>query len=66
MINWDTNKEEFIETPSNILLFLNEINEVYKKHNLSISHEDYHGAFQIEKYSEDNYEWLSNANLNIK
>lgn len=66
MTNWDCNKNEFVETPSNILLFLNEINKVCKKYNLSISHEDGHGAFEIEKYSEDNWHWLGNANLNIK
>jgi len=30
--------------------FLDEINEVCKKHRLSISHEDGHGAFVIEAY----------------
>ncbi len=66
MTIWDCNKKEFVETPTNILLFLNEINEVCKKYNLSISHEDGHGAFEIEKYSEHNQNWLNNTNLNIK
>lgn len=32
--------------------FLQEIAEVCKKHGLSISHEDAHGAFVIEKYDD--------------
>ena len=41
--------------------FLNDIKTICKKHNLSIAHEDYHGAFLIEEYDEDNIEWLFGA-----
>ena len=41
--------------------FLSEIIEVCKKHDLSISHEDYNGAFEIELFSQDNIDWLNAA-----
>lgn len=43
--------------------FLKEIEEVCKKHNMSISHEDGHGAFIIERYDEFNIKWLRQAEL---
>ena len=41
--------------------FLDDIIEVYRKHNLSLSHEDCHGAFQIEPYDQLNIDWLCEA-----
>ena len=41
--------------------FLNEIVKLCKKYNLSLSHEDTHGAFIVEKYNEGNIEWLKAA-----
>lgn len=41
--------------------FLDEIVAVCEKHGLSISHEDGHGAFEIERMSEDNIQWLRQA-----
>lgn len=38
--------------------FIDDIIEVCKKHGLSLSHEDSHGAFEIEPYDERNIEWL--------
>lgn len=46
---------------SEIDRFLKEIECVCKKYNLSISHEDSHGAFIIEDYSEEVMEWLRSA-----
>jgi hypothetical protein len=46
-------------------LFIDEILEVYKKHNMSISHEDKFGAFIIEKNFDDNCKWLEYAHINI-
>jgi len=46
---------------TNIDAFIEEIIEISKKHGLSISHEDTYGAFTVEKYSEDNAEWLRGA-----
>ena len=44
--------------------FIDDIIKVMKKHNLSISHEDSHGAFIIEKYDECNIKWLKGAMKN--
>ncbi len=41
--------------------FLKEIIEVCKEHGLSLSHEDTHGAFIVEKYDKDNIQWLMEA-----
>ena len=58
---WDSTTGNFIEMPESMKSFLEDIDLVCKKHNLSISHEDYHGAFLIEEYREDNIEWLFSA-----
>lgn len=57
-------KEESEDTA--IYLFLEEIKTVCKKHGLSISHEGGYGAFEIEKYSEDNMVWLLDAKNKTK
>lgn len=41
--------------------FLSEIEELCRKHNISISHEDTHGAFILERFDEDLLEWLKYA-----
>lgn len=43
--------------------FLKEIEEVCRKYNMSISHEDGHGAFIIEKFDEFNIKWLKEAQI---
>ncbi|QXN69904.1 hypothetical protein MAWWA_93 [Bacillus phage vB_BspH_Mawwa] len=43
--------------------FLEEIEKVCRKHNMSISHEDGHGAFIIEKFDEFNISWLKGASI---
>lgn len=58
---WDRINGRMVEMPKEMEDFLNDIESVCKKHGLSISHEDYHGAFLIEKYSEENIEWLLGA-----
>lgn len=52
---------EEIEQPKEMKEFIDEIIKVMKKHNLSISHEDSHGGFIIDKY---NIRWLKNAMKN--
>lgn len=54
---------EIVDTPQHLLDFYNDIDEVCKKHNLSISHEDVYGAFEIEEYDEQNILWLKGAAL---
>ena len=58
---WDRTKACMVEMPKEMEDFLNEIEMVSKKYGLSISHEDYHGAFLIEDYDEDNIKWLFDA-----
>lgn len=41
--------------------FLKEIVKVCKEHGFSLSHEDTHGAFIVEKYDKDNIQWLMEA-----
>ena len=43
--------------------FIREIEVVCKKHNMSIGHEDRHGAFIITEYSDESIEWLKDANI---
>lgn len=49
--------------PSNprVEAFLDAIVAVYRKHGMSLSHEDTHGAFKIERDSAENEEWLRGA-----
>ena len=41
--------------------FIDDIVNIYKKYNLSLSHEDTQGAFKIEKYSDENVDWIKEA-----
>lgn len=38
--------------------FLNDVIEVCKRHGFSIGHEDNHGGFIVEKFSNGNADWL--------
>ena len=60
-MTWDNISGKRIPTPDKMTAFFQDIIEVYRKHGLSISHEDGHGAFIIEPYSEANVEWLKDA-----
>lgn len=66
MKTWDKITREHIEMPEKMVLFLDEIDNICKKYNLSISHEDVHGSFEIEKYNEMNIQWLRYANKDYK
>lgn len=61
---WDLIKSEEIEQPKEMKNFINEVINVMKKYNFSISHEDTHGAFIIEKYEEYNIKWFKDAMKN--
>lgn len=63
---WDRTKKCEVDIPKEMEDFLNDIKSVCEKHNLSIAHEDYHGAFLIEEYDEDNIRWLFDAVKNYK
>lgn len=43
--------------------FLAEIVEVCRKHGLSLSHEDRHGCFEVERLDDDFIEWLNDARV---
>ena len=65
MKSWSKKHKCKIDTPKEIIDFFDEIEEVCVKHGLSISHEDGHGAFEIEKFSSDNIEWLKSAYISF-
>lgn len=44
-----------------VTAFVKEIEGVCKKHNLSISHEDYQGGFIIEPFDKKLMEWFKGA-----
>lgn len=48
-----------------IAKFLDELELLYRKYGLSIAHEDNHGAFIIERFSEDNLEWIKCAHRRV-
>lgn len=50
-----------METVLKQIRFLEEIEAICKKYDLSISHQDSQGAFIIEKYSDFNMDWLKDA-----
>ena len=43
--------------------FFNEIETVYRKYGISISHEDYMGGFVLEEFNEGRMKWLKNSYL---
>jgi predicted SAM-dependent methyltransferase len=65
MKSWDYTQEKLVDTPIEIQNFFKDIDELCKKYNLSISHEDVHGAFIISAYEKENISWLRNATLCI-
>lgn len=58
---YDRTISRIIDMPESMKKFLEDIDLVCKKHNLSISHEDGHGAFLIEEYDKHNIDWLFDA-----
>ena len=58
---YDREEMIYIDMPESMKAFLDEINLVCKKHNLSISHEDTYGSFIIEEYDKDSIDWLFHA-----
>lgn len=66
MESWDIIKGENVKTPEEVIKFLNEIDNICKKYNFSISHEDSHGAFILEKYDDYNIRWLKDCLLDLE
>ncbi len=42
-------------------LFFQELKELMIKYNISISHEDCHGSFEIENFNENDWKWILDA-----
>jgi hypothetical protein len=61
MERWNENTDEFVTDTPKIDSFISEIEIVCIRHGFSISHEDGHGSFIIEKYDEDNIKRLESA-----
>ena len=66
MERWNIIKSENVKSPEEVENFLNEIDNICKKYNFSISHEDGQGGFIIEKYDSYNIRWLKDCMLNIE
>jgi hypothetical protein len=64
--NWHISKGKYVTPSVNILQFLDEIEKVCKKYNISISHEDGHGAFILEEYDEFNFRWLRKSQIDCE
>lgn len=58
--------DSHVESPPEVEAFLADIFTVYRKHQLTIGHEDGHGSFLIHEFDEGNIEWLDAANLHIR
>lgn len=57
---WNSKSQAQVTNPQ-IDAFLTEIFEVFRKHGLSIAHEEGHGSFLIQPDCEMNRNWLANA-----
>ena len=60
---WSCDLREMVESPEKVEMFLNEIEGICRKYNMSISHEDCQGAFRIAAYDDYLIDWLRSANL---
>lgn len=60
---YDRKIQQWITMPFHLKMFYKDLNELCRKYNLSISHEDSHGEFIIENYHEGYMEWLMDASL---
>jgi len=60
MQRWINRSSTLGENPK-VDAFLAELVAVCRKHNLSVSHEDYQGGFEVAAFSEKNVAWLLDA-----
>ena len=49
------------KTEAEVQEFLDGLEELYRRHDMSLSHEDGHGSFIIENYSDFNLKWVRRA-----
>ena len=50
---WDSTQNKEIDAPWNVERFMEQVSRLCKEYNLSLAHEDRHGAFVIEEYKEE-------------
>ena len=43
--------------------FYKDLEQLYRKYNISISHQDGHGAFILEKFDQFNLDWIKSAEI---
>jgi hypothetical protein len=60
-LTWSTSKQEFIETPDDMIGFFKEFEALCRKHKVTLSHEDGQGGFEIEHFDEDTLKWIYKA-----
>jgi len=64
---WDRTKGDKTSNAWDVDSFLAEINEVCRKYNMCIGHEDTHGAFIVFRgYDQDVADWLSDAMIGVE
>ena len=51
------------DMPDNVKNFFDEYEELCKKYDVSLSHEDIHGGFEIMNYKQENIDWVKCAVL---
>lgn len=60
-VTWSRDKGEYVKTPIDMIEFFRGFESLCKKYNLTLSHEDGHGGFEIEPYDEKTLRWIFNA-----
>lgn len=58
-----SDEELLKEAPERKASFLEDLFDLYCKHNMSISHEDCHGAFELTDYDDDNIQWMEASHV---
>lgn len=62
---WNAQTQQSQDIPDHVENFLKELEELCKKHNLSINHEDDHGSFIVQQYEEENIQRVNKAYMDI-
>lgn len=60
---WDLQKRENVER-ADVDKFIEDILGVCREHEMSLAHEERHGAFIVEPLADENIEWLRGAMIN--
>ena len=62
---WDNNTGREVESPAKVEAFLDELEALYRRHGMTLGHDDSHGVFHIEPLDESNIEWVRKASLTL-